>query len=168
MSKRGEALAGALLIVILLAIAPAASASPWDRNCAGGGAVGPEDSSYNFQYFFDQIHVAMNPGEAIRLARQQPPEEFGYRATPQQTVCIVGAGIASSAASRWVHWSGNSGWVNAHSDTSGGSAYIGLYRCIGIAGNDSTWVRERCTTQFAGGNVTGSFRIRVNPQYAGA
>lgn len=149
--------------VVLLAIAPLASASPWNRNCGGESAVGPEDSSYNYEYWIDQFHVAMNPGEAIRLSRRQPTEEFGYRATPQETVCIVADGIAFSAAAKWVNWPGNEGWVNAHSNTSGGSSYIGLYRCSGIGGD-----REQCTTRFAGGKVTGSFRIRDNPDYTGS
>ena len=161
-------LAALLPAIVLLAIAPAASASPWNRNCSGGGVVGPEDSSYNFEYWVDQFHVAMNPGEAIRLSRRQPTEEFGYRATPQQTVCIVGDAIGFSAAEKWLNWPGNEGWVNAYSDTSGGSSYIGLYRCIGIGGDGRTWVREQCTTRFAGGKVTGSFRIRANPDYTGS
>lgn len=150
-------------LAAVLALAPAASATPWNRNCEGGGAVGSEDSSYNYEYFVDQVHVAMNPGEAIRLARRQPTQEFGYRITPQSVVCLVGDAIALDAGNKWTNWSLNTGWVNVHTTSSGGSSYIGLYRCVGIAGDGNNWERERCTTNFAGGKVTGTFRLRANP-----
>jgi hypothetical protein len=151
-----------VLLASLLALAPTAGASPWNRNCRGSAPVGTKDLTNKYEFFVDQYHVSMNPGEAIRVARRLPVEEFGHHVTAREAVCQVGTGIALSAGNKWVNWGENTGWVNVHT-ASEAPGYVGRYHCVGIAGDGNNFERERCTAIFAGGKITGTFRIRANP-----
>lgn len=166
----------AILITLAaaLAIAPSALASPWKRNCGtsrDGFLLGMADPNQNYETPYEvsgPFHINMTRGEAIRLARRHPVEEFGYHVKPSEIPCLVATGVASSAAHAWLGWSGNDGWSNV---TAPGytTEYIGLFYCVGNPNVAPPGVvNETCTMKYRGGRIIGLFTISNNPNYVSA
>jgi hypothetical protein len=158
--------AAALGLVGLLAMAPTASASPYNRDCGSprdGWVVGQVDpSTNNYLYVVNgPWHINMTAGEAIRITRRFPPGEFNTRISLSETPCIVGQAIALRASQAWASWPGNSGWVNVSADTYGGTTHIGRFYCN--AHPSDAVASEACTMRYRGGRIIGSFKIYDNP-----
>src|SRR5690242_6053672 len=105
-------------------IVPQAVASYRDRNCASSGGGFAFGSIFQCEVA-GPWHTKITAGAARRLTRKFPTEEFSYRIPLKQTPCIVGQGIAQSAAHSWLHWPGNTGWSYVRVATYGGNTRVG-------------------------------------------
>jgi hypothetical protein len=163
-----------LPVTLALALPAAAAASRYNRNCGShrdGWVLGPEDANYESEYeVLGPWHINMTQGEAIRLARRAPIQEFGYRIKSREIPCLAGTAIASSASYAWLNWPGDDGWTNVVASTSGGNLRIGRFYCTGRTGrttNGGVAQKETCTMRYRGGKVVGSLKITDNPNYSG-
>jgi hypothetical protein len=156
-----------VLPLVMLAAPASASASPYNRNCGtrqDGWVFGPEDADYEAPWIVNgPWHINITEGEAIRLTRVIPIQEFGVRDKLSGTLCFVAEGIAESASIGWVNWPGDEGWVNVVAYTSGAAAQFGRFYCTGYDLPAPAVAKETCTRKYWGGKVVGSFTIRRIP-----
>lgn len=165
--KRFIILAGAS---VMLTVPTLASASPYHRGCGtsqDGFLLGPSNSQGETPYEVNgPLYINMTHGEAIRLARRQPVEEFNYHVTPTLMPCVLAEGIAESAGQAWVKWqTTDNGWVTVYTQTEGGPARIGRFHCTGRTPPGNVFDHETCVMHYPGGRVVGSFNIYQNPNY---
>lgn len=156
---------------LTVALAPAASASPYHRHCgsAGDGAV-LGNSKYEEG---GPYGIRMSAGHAREIARRFPPGEFGTREKARDVPCFVAQSVALSAGAAWLHWSGNDGTVRVIGPAYGGDVRLGRFRCIGRQINQTIHlppmtyhetVAEMCVQGQGRSRTVGTFRIGTYSQ----
>lgn len=153
---------------LALAIAPSASASVFNRNCATPRTAflfGPANADYEMPWeVHGPWHINMTRRAANVLAAHWPPLANGYRVSATRDVpCWVARSIAEHVARAWQYWPGNRGIVRVSTTGMGPSQYVGRFSCSGRTLSAPDVVRLTCHN--GANSIYGSFTISHNPFY---
>jgi hypothetical protein len=169
---RRAGLASALSVLVCLALAPFAQASPYNRWCGtsqDGWVVGPSNANNETQWVVNgPWHIQMRNGHAQApvLLKRFPVQEFGTHIPLREVPCLLAQGIASSASEKWPYWSNGAGTVHVSVGTSGGLVRLGLYHCTSKSLEAPNVAQVTCSTRFRGSGIIGVFTISDNPYYS--
>jgi hypothetical protein len=158
-----------IVVASVLALAPAALASPFDRDCGTpqtGFIFGPANAASEPPWqVTGPWHIDMAPARAYRMAAHWPALEFGQRVSATRDVpCWVAQGIVTHAARSWPHWARGSGFVNVSTVGMGRPQYVGRFYCSGRTLRAPRVAALSCHTPAH--DITASFTIVDNPYYS--
>jgi hypothetical protein len=169
---RRVALASAVSVLVGLAFAPLAQASPYDRWCGtsqDGWVVGPDNANNETQWIVNgPWHIQMTNGhaQAPALLKRFPVQEFDTHIPLREVPCLLAQGIATSASEKWPYWGNGAGPVHVSVGTSGGLVRLGLYHCTSKSLEAPKAAKVTCSTRFRGSSIIGVFTISDNPYYS--